>query len=230
MDVLALAIDTATADLVTGIVDTATGDAVAERVVRGTRSHNELLVPTIREMLREQGLSLVDMQAMVVGCGPGPFTGLRVGMVTAESLGHSLGLPVHGVCSLDAIGNQLREHPVALVATDARRREVYWAAYRHGERSEGPDVVAPASLSPREVPLHVSIPEHLVEKLPASLADIPRSHLAPTPASLVALADMDSAPEPLRPLYLRRPDAAEPKPVPRSPAIPEVNKWWGCGG
>ncbi|WP_055122634.1 tRNA (adenosine(37)-N6)-threonylcarbamoyltransferase complex dimerization subunit type 1 TsaB [Corynebacterium oculi] len=227
---LTLAIDTATADLLTGIVDAATGDVVAQRIVHGTRSHNELLVPTIQEMLREQGLSLVDMKAMVVGCGPGPFTGLRVGMVTAESLGHSLGLPVHGVCSLDAIGHQLSQYPVALVATDARRREVYWASYRHGQRSEGPDVVAPASLSPREVPLHLSVPEHLADKLPEHLADIPRSHLSPTPASLVALADMDATPEPLRPLYLRRPDAAEPKPVPRSPAIPEVNKWWGCGG
>ncbi|MBC3185988.1 tRNA (adenosine(37)-N6)-threonylcarbamoyltransferase complex dimerization subunit type 1 TsaB [Corynebacterium sp. zg-331] len=227
---LALAIDTATADLVTGIVDTATGDAVAQRIVRGTRAHNEFLVPTIQEMLREQALSLVDMGAMVVGCGPGPFTGLRVGMVTAESLGHSLGLPVHGVCSLDAIGYQLREHPVALVATDARRREVYWAAYRHGERVEGPDVVAPASLRSRETPGHLSIPEHLVEKLPEHLADVPRSHLGPTPAALVAVADMSATPAPLRPLYLRRPDAVEPKPVPRSPAIPEVNKWWGCGG
>ncbi|KQB87438.1 tRNA (adenosine(37)-N6)-threonylcarbamoyltransferase complex dimerization subunit type 1 TsaB [Corynebacterium lowii] len=226
---LVLTIDTATADLVTGIVDTTEHTVVSQRIFRENRAHNELLVPTIKEMLAEEGLRLVEMQAMVVGCGPGPFTGLRVGMVTAEALGHSLGLPVHGVCSLDAIGYQLREHATALVATDARRREVYWATYEYGKRAEGPDVVAPESLSVA-TPAHLSIPEHLVEKLPEFLAEVPRSHLGPTPASLVAVADLQAKPEPLQPLYLRRPDAKEPKQVPRSPAIPEVNKWWSCEG
>lgn len=226
---LVLAIDTATADLVTGLVDAATGAVVAERIVRGTRAHNEVLVPTIQEMLREQSLSLIDVKAMVAGCGPGPFTGLRVGMVTAEALGHSLGLPVHGVCTLDAIGYQLRDCPAALVATDARRREVYWATYRHGRREEGPDVVAPAALAPALAPERVNIPEHLGEAMPEPLRVLPRGHATPTAASLVAVADLAADPEPLRPLYLRRPDAAEPKPVPRSPAIPEVNTWWGCG-
>ena len=83
----------------------------------------------------------------MVGCGPGPFTGLRVGMATAAAYGHALGIPVHGVCSLDAIGIEHRTGEV-LVVTDARRREVYWARYRDGVRVDGPAVNAPADVPP----------------------------------------------------------------------------------
>jgi hypothetical protein len=88
----------------------------------------------------EAGLTLAEVDAVVVGCGPGPFTGLRVGMATAAAFGHALEVPVHGVCSLDAIGNQTSGE--VLVVTDARRREVYWARYRDGVRVDGPDVAA----------------------------------------------------------------------------------------
>ena len=77
-----------------------------------------------------------DLDAVVVGCGPGPFTGLRVGMATAAAYGQALGIAVHGVCSLDAIGIDTAGE--VLVVTDARRREVYWARYRDGVRVEGP--------------------------------------------------------------------------------------------
>ena len=86
-------------------------------------------------------MDVEDLEAIVVGCGPGPFTGLRVGMATAAAYGHALGLPVHGVCSLDAIGIVAGGN--LLVVTDARRREVYWARYRDGVRVEGPAVAAP---------------------------------------------------------------------------------------
>ena len=87
---------------------------------------------------------MADLDAVVVGCGPGPFTGLRVGMATAAAYGHALGIPVYGVCSLDAIGVDTAGD--VLVVTDARRREVYWARYRDGVRVDGPAVNAPADV------------------------------------------------------------------------------------
>ena len=133
------------------------------------------------------GWTVEDLEAIVVGCGPGPFTGLRVGMATAAAYGHALGLPVHGVCSLDAIGIVAGGN--LLVVTDARRREVYWARYRDGVRVEGPAVDAPADVPGAD----------------EALAQPPRY---PTAAGLVrAVADWTSAPAPLVPLYLRRPDA-----------------------
>ncbi|AGF71599.1 tRNA (adenosine(37)-N6)-threonylcarbamoyltransferase complex dimerization subunit type 1 TsaB [Corynebacterium halotolerans] len=217
---LVLSIDTSTPDLVTGVVDTDTGESV-DRVLPGTRAHNEQLTPTVQTALADARVTFADLDAVVVGCGPGPFTGLRVGMASAAAFGDALGIPVHGVCSLDAIAHRLPED-TKLVAIDARRREIYWATYRGTERTSGPDVRAPGELElPHDVEV-VSVPAHLAEKLPEQLADVAKRDLAPTPASLVAVADLDATPGPLTPLYLRRPDAKEPKSVPRSPAIPQV--------
>ncbi|WP_257159336.1 tRNA (adenosine(37)-N6)-threonylcarbamoyltransferase complex dimerization subunit type 1 TsaB [Corynebacterium cystitidis] len=213
-----LALDTATPDLVTGLVHTSTGETFDEVFV-DTRQHNELLVPTVQSLLRRAGLTFADLGAIVVGCGPGPFTGLRVGMSTASAFGQALGIPVHGVVTHDAIAKRLNARRL-LVVTDARRREIYWALYDETGRSAGPGVVAPAELSIRgEVDL-ISVPEHLADSLQVSASRI--VHKAPTAAALVAVADLDADPEPLEPLYLRRPDAKVPAPKPKSPAIPEV--------
>lgn len=220
---LVLAIDTSTPDLIVGVVDSATGATLAQRIIEDTRAHNEQLTPMVRETLADASLSFTDLGAVVVGCGPGPFTGLRVGMVSAAAFGDALGIPVHGVCSLDAIAHGIDHAPRALVATDARRREIYWASYRDGHRVTGPAVTAPAELRPDTDPDVLSIPEHLAEKLPAALQAIPRISAKPLPGNLVAVADLAAAPAPLVPLYLRRPDAKEPAPKPRSAAIPEVN-------
>ncbi|WP_460490683.1 tRNA (adenosine(37)-N6)-threonylcarbamoyltransferase complex dimerization subunit type 1 TsaB, partial [Corynebacterium nasicanis] len=156
---LVLAIDTSTPDLVTGLVDTSSGRA-HDRVIPGTRAHNEQLTPTVRALLAEADVTFADLGAIVVGCGPGPFTGLGVGMASAAAFGDALGIPVHGVCSHDAIARRLPPG-AALVATDARRREIYWATYAEGERSGGPGVDKPAELVlPHDVAL-VSVPEHL---------------------------------------------------------------------
>lgn len=217
---LVLAIDTSTPDLVTGLVDTSTRQ-VHDRVIPGTRAHNEQLTPTVRALLADAAVGFPDLDAVVVGCGPGPFTGLRVGMATAAAFGDALGIPVHGVCSLDAIARRLPEVR-KLVATDARRREIYWATYDGRDRTAGPDVVRPGELVlPHGVEL-ISVPEHLAEQLPEGLRGVDKQDLAPDAASLVAVADLTATPGPLVPLYLRRPDAKEPKPVPKSPAIPEV--------
>ncbi|MDO5670695.1 MAG: tRNA (adenosine(37)-N6)-threonylcarbamoyltransferase complex dimerization subunit type 1 TsaB [Corynebacterium sp.] len=217
---LVLAIDTSTPDLVTGLVDTTTGDT-HDRVIPGTRAHNEQLTPTVRALLADAALTFPDLGAVVVGCGPGPFTGLRVGMASGAAFGDALGIPVHGVCSLDAIARRL---PAGrqLVATDARRREVYWATYEDGVRTGGPGVDKPAELKlPHDVEV-ISVPEHLAAQLSEALHDLPHYDFAPDAASLVAVADLAATPEPLVPLYLRRPDAVPPKAVPKSPAIPEV--------
>src|SRR5699024_4889318 len=125
----------------------------------------EVLTPQIMGCLADASASPEDLDAVVVGRGPGPFTGLRVGMVTAASFGHALGIPVHGVCSLDAIaaeaGGQAGPVPQGefLVVTDARRREVYWARYRGAgagsagsESSESPTrVEGPAVCRPDDL-------------------------------------------------------------------------------
>ncbi len=142
-----------------------------------------------------------DLDAVVVGCGPGPFTGLRVGMATAAAYGHALDIPVHGVCSLDGIGGQTAG--AVLVVTDARRREVYWARYRDGLRVAGPEVAAPADVALDGVVAVAGSPEHAAQfGLPVSGPEYP------TPVALVAaVPNWDGEPEPLVPLYLRRPDA-----------------------
>ena len=209
---LVLAIDTATTDLVAGVVDTATGDTLAEAVT-ATRAHNEQLVPTVQSLLDEAGRTFADLGAIVVGCGPGPFTGLRVGMATASALGQALSIPVHGVCTHDAVGAGLAGD--TLVVTDARRREVYWARYTDGERVAGPEVCKPADLPVDAVDV-LSVPDNI--EVAVDAAEI--TYRAPQPAALVAVAHLDQTPEPLVPLYLRRPDAVPPKQAPKSPALP----------
>lgn len=210
-----LALDTATADLVVGVVSD--GEAVAASVT-ATRAHNELLVPETQRLLAEAGLDYADLDAIVVGCGPGPFTGLRVGMATASAFGQALGIPVHGVVTHDAVAHDVAAAS-CLVVTDARRREVYWARYEHGKRVAGPDVCKPADLEAQPVDV-VSVPSHIEVDVPATKV----TYRPPSPAGLVAVADLAAEPAPLVPLYLRRPDAVAPKRGPASPAIPRLER------
>jgi tRNA threonylcarbamoyl adenosine modification protein YeaZ len=184
---LILAIDTATPAVTAGVVRLDGIQVLAERVTVDARAHAEQLTPNVLGALADAGLTVNDLDAVVVGCGPGPFTGLRVGMATAAAYGHALAIPVHGVCSLDAIGVGTSDD--ALVVTDARRREVYWARYRDGVRVEGPAVNAPADV-------------------PGADEALALPPVYPSVAGLVrAVADWTVAPAPLIPLYLRRPDA-----------------------
>src|SRR5689334_10645354 len=141
---IVLALDTSTPAVTAGIVRRADLCVLAERVTVDARAHAERLTPNVIAALGDAGLTMADLDVVVVGCGPGPFTGLRAGMATAAAYGHALDIPVHGVCSLDAIG--IDTVGDALVVTDARRREVYWARYRDGVRVEGPAVNAPADV------------------------------------------------------------------------------------
>lgn len=185
MTATVLALDTSTPAVVAGVLRR-DGTVLAERIVPGGNAHAELLSPNVVAVLADTGLMMSDLDAVVVGCGPGPFTGLRVGMASAAAYADALGIPVYPVCSLDAIAAGSAGD--VLVITDARRREWYWARYRDGARVEGPAVSAPG-----DVPSGVA-------------SRIEFAH--PSPAGLVAaVRDWAQPPPPLVPLYLRRPDA-----------------------
>jgi tRNA threonylcarbamoyl adenosine modification protein YeaZ len=191
-ETLILAIDTSTPAVTAGIArrDDTNVEVITERVTVDARAHAEQLTPNVVGALADARLTVDDLNAVVVGCGPGPFTGLRVGMATAAAYGHALGVPVRGVCSLDAIAiESAATASEILVVTDARRREVYWARYRDGLRVDGPSVNAPADV-------------------PGAAEALARTPVYPTVAGLVrAVADWTAEPAPLVPLYLRRPDA-----------------------
>jgi tRNA threonylcarbamoyl adenosine modification protein YeaZ len=199
---IVLALDTSTPAVTAGLVRLEHGDlaVLAERVTVDARAHAERLTPNVLAALGDAGLTMADLNAVVVGCGPGPFTGLRAGMASAAAYGHALGIPVHGVCSLDALG--VLTTGETLVVTDARRREVYWARYRDGIRTGGPGVIAAADVEPGPAQAVAGSPEH------AALFDLPRAGPThPTPAGLVAAVNWAEDPAPLVALYLRRPDA-----------------------
>ncbi|KUI36586.1 tRNA threonylcarbamoyladenosine biosynthesis protein TsaB [Mycobacterium sp. IS-1496] len=202
MTALILAIDTATPAVTAGVVRRSDDGVtvLAERVTVDPRAHAERLTPNVLAAVRDAEITVDDFTAVVVGCGPGPFTGLRVGMATAAAYGHALGIPVYGVCSLDAIG--VATSGEALVVTDARRREVYWARYRDGVRVDGPAVNAAADVPPGAT-VAAGSPDH------AALFDLTVvGPEYPSAEGLVrAVADWTAEPDALVPLYLRRPDA-----------------------
>ena len=202
---LVLALDTATPTLVTGVARRSrAGDVevLAERAVPSGNRHAELLVPAVREALAAAGLTLADVDAVVAGLGPGPFTGLRVGVVTAAALADARGIPAVGVCSLDAVGSGQRT-----VVTDARRKEVYWASYdAAGDRVRGPDVVRPEDAG---LPGPLVGDPRFAGRLGAEVAPAEVTTAGLLRAAAGLLADPGPA-GPLVPLYLRRPDAVPP--------------------
>jgi tRNA threonylcarbamoyl adenosine modification protein YeaZ len=227
--VFVLVVDTSTAGVTAGLVDVDMGGVtvMAHRQSVDARAHGELLAPSIRAVIAEAGITPPELRGIVAGLGPGPFTGLRVGLVTAAAMGQALGIPTYGVCSLDAIG--ALTSGVVLVATDARRKEVYWAVYDKGARVTDPAVDRPASvaahLAERGITPEFAVGEGAakyqaeltVGGRPLGVAAEPRF---PTPGALAELAadriQAQTGSEPLTPLYLRRPDAVEPgarKPV-----------------
>ena len=218
--VLLLAVDTSGPAVTAALHD---GHRVVARAHHDEpRRHAERLAPAVAEVLAAAGRVPADLTAVIAGVGPGPFTGLRVGVVTARVLGAALGIPVHGICSLDALALAAPAGlPAFLVATDARRREVHWARYRRDAagravRVDGPHVAAPADVPVAGLPvvgrgaaLH---PQWLGEPA-GTVPDVDAADLATLAAT--ALAPGADATDvavllPPDPLYLRRPDAVEP--------------------
>lgn len=220
---LVLALDTATPAVTAGVVELdARVTTLAQRVTVDARAHGELLTPHIQDVLADAGIAASALDAIVCGAGPGPFTGLRVGMVTAAALADALEIPAFPVVSLDAIAADVAAVAEAdtadgplLVATDARRREIYWAAYRNGRRIEGPQVQRPAAVADRLAELGVRRVAGQGGRLYAEVLGLPVVEPEfPSPAALVSVAApalrAGEPPAPLTPLYLRRPDAVEP--------------------
>lgn len=193
------------------------GSTVTELAADGpvdARRSGELLAPTIRSVLAAANVRPGQLDAVVVGLGPGPFTSLRVGIVTAASLGDALGIPVHGVCSLDAFAVESAGR--VGVATDARRRELYWATYDSGNRLDGPAVARPAEVAQA---LRDAAVQRVLGAGPAlygeafrGLDDAGVPHPSATSVAEVGARLLGTPTAPLEPLYLRRPDAAEPHP------------------
>jgi tRNA threonylcarbamoyladenosine biosynthesis protein TsaB len=221
---LLLAMDTSTPAVTVALHDGCSVPA-AHTTVDAMR-HAEVLAPAIETVLTEAGVSRSDLTGVVVGVGPGPFTGLRVGLVTARVLGAALGIPVQGVCSLDVVAAGAdRSHlagPYA-VATDARRREVYWATYgADGRRVSGPVVgraaelaaaPAPGGGANRDLPVAGTGPGLYPDDLPLRIdPEYPRAADLATAVLAGTVELLDPAP-----LYLRRPDARPPGP--RKPVL-----------
>ncbi len=168
---LTLAIDTSTSRTIVGIID---GDNVLfEKFHEGATDHGRALSQLVAEALKVSH----PPKQVVVGMGPGPFTGLRVGISFAHAFGLARNIPVIGVCSLDAIAIDESEYTVAI---DARRKEIYWARYRDGVRIEGPSVSKPAEVD-----------GFIIDQYP----------------NMRKLVELSGSQNVTEPLYLRRPDA-----------------------
>ncbi len=190
---ITLAIDTSTSRTSVAIVDE--GALLWHGFRDGATSHGSAVPALVSEALNRAPI----IEQVVVGMGPGPFTGLRIGIAFARTFALARLIPVIGVCSLDAIASQVHEKDDFIVATDARRREVYWAQYRAGVRVEGPHVDLPSVLVERGLPVFgegavkYSIAQNDEDQFPDMVA-------------LVNLAQ-DSDFQIDEPLYIRRPDA-----------------------
>ena len=178
-----LAIDTATARTQFAILK---GDEFLwQETEDGATTHGDVLAKFGTLAAKE------NVDQVIVGMGPGPFTGLRTGIVFAQSFAFAKGLPVHGICSLDAIAYGI-ELPEFIVATDARRKELYWAKYVDGKRVGEPLVTAPS-----EIPTLPIFGEGALKY--ALTTDT--EHLYPKLISFPNLVHVNE------PMYLRHPDA-----------------------
>lgn len=201
-----LAFDTATPQVTVALHDG--DDVVAEVVSDRTMKHGEQLAPLISDVLAEAGIVRQDLTAIAVGAGPGPFTGLRVGLVTARTLGFALEIPVYAACTLDVLAVEAVASGVGgpfFVATDARRKEVYLASYDpDGVRLEGPVVARPTEVA-TSMPVVGEGALLYPDAFPTPLGPVRPS------AGWLARAVADEQVELIdpEPLYLRRPDAVE---------------------
>jgi len=168
---ISLAIDTATSRTIVGVIDA--GKVLFEAFHEGATEHGFAITELVTKALK----ICPKPNQVVVGMGPGPFTGLRVGITFAQSFALAREIPVIGVCSLDAIVVDQNEYTVAI---DARRKEIYWASYKDGVRVLGPSVSKPDEVA-----------NFVIDQYPNL-------------QKLVALSSSQNITEPM---YLRRPDA-----------------------
>jgi tRNA threonylcarbamoyladenosine biosynthesis protein TsaB len=215
--VLLLAFDTATPAVTVALSDGR--QVLAERTTVDARRQGELLAPHIAAVLSAAGVRPADLTLVAVGVGPGPFTGLRVGVVTARVLADALGIEAVGVGTLDVLAAEAAGTGAVqdsfLVATDARRREVHWAAYDVVD-DRAVRVAGPAVSAPGDVPVDG---RSVVGRGADLYAEVLGARVGPVDPSAVVLASYAAGERaagrellPAVPLYLRRPDAAVPGP------------------
>ena len=168
---ITLAIDTSTSRTIVGLLDDS--QVLFESFSEGATDHGRAVSDLVAQALSNNPAP----DQVVVGMGPGPFTGLRVGIAFARTFALSRGIPVIGVCSLDAIAINRSEYTVAI---DARRKEIYWARYKDGVRIEGPSVSKPAEVE-----------GFVIDQYP----------------DMKKLVSLSSSQNVTEPMYLRRPDA-----------------------
>jgi tRNA threonylcarbamoyladenosine biosynthesis protein TsaB len=199
-----LAFDTSTPAVTVALHD---GTRVrSEHTEVDARRHGELLAPGIQRVLADAGVTASELDAIAVGVGPGPFTGLRVGLVTARAMADALRIDVYGVCTLDVIAADVALGEPFLVATDARRREVYWATYdESGVRTGGPQVDRPVEIEWSGLAFGAGALMYSDAFTKAAKPEFPG---AGTLATMVVGRTATLLPP--DPLYLRRPDAVEP--------------------
>lgn len=205
-----LALDTSSA--LTSVAAVAAG-VVVERAHEDARRHAEVIAPLLAEVVFE--IDVTEVQLVACGVGPGPYTGLRVGIASAIALGIAWDVPVVGICSLDALAAEAQAsvpgHAVT-VASDARRSEAYWARYSDsGARIEGPRVSPRAEVAvelgqPRAVWVARVAERHRGASITGEMGDLPLDvHGQDSGATAATLAGAVLLPP--RPIYLRRPDA-----------------------
>ncbi|MGW3010443.1 tRNA (adenosine(37)-N6)-threonylcarbamoyltransferase complex dimerization subunit type 1 TsaB [Streptomyces sp. NPDC001219] len=209
---LLLALDTATPAVTVALHDGTRVLAESRQV--DARRHGELLLPAVDRVLAEAGHQLDAVSDIVVGVGPGPYTGLRVGLVTAATFGAALGVPVHGLCTLDGLAHASGLTEPFVVATDARRKEVYWARYADARtRLTEPAVDRPADLADQVagVPA-VGAGAVLYDTVFTGVRREAPEHQSAGALAALAAGKLAAGEEllPPRPLYLRRPDAQVP--------------------
>jgi tRNA threonylcarbamoyladenosine biosynthesis protein TsaB len=225
--VLLLCLDSsalASAALVTGA-----GEVLGSFASPDTRSHAEVLAPAVRDLLTGHGVTGGDLGGVLVGTGPGPFTGLRAGIATARALAFAWDLPLHGLMSLEALAQDAAGHARAagheefLVLTDARRKEVYWARFAVDEDGPrpvgGPGVAAAEELSPlpaygRGAGIYA---DRLARPVPEFAAAQPTASSLGLAAARRAAHGEELSPD-TTPLYLRESDAKVPGPRKRASA------------
>ena len=190
---ISLAIDTSTSRTSVAIIDD--GALLWHGYRDGATSHGDALPALVLEGLETQSV----VEQVVVGMGPGPFTGLRVGIAFARTFALARTIPIAGICSLDAIAALVREKDDFIVATDARRKEIYWARYQSGVRVEGPSVDLPGLVAAKGI----SIFGEGAVKYSVAASDEDQY------PDLLALVAMSENPD-MRveePMYIRHPDA-----------------------
>jgi tRNA threonylcarbamoyladenosine biosynthesis protein TsaB len=176
------------------------------------RGHQERLAPMAREVMAEAGLAFDRLDRIAVTVGPGSFTGLRVGVAFAKGLALALGKPAVGVGALEALAAEAEG--LVFPAIDARRSQLYLQAFEDGRALMAPDALTSGDAAARIAELSQGRPFTLVGSGAAMLADISAAaRIVPAEgadARAVARLAAARAPGPLKPLYLRAPDAKLP--------------------